>query len=190
MKNTILILALFLSFGIAKGYAQSEETKKSDATWEETISWLQSKIDVFNIDEWDERRNNRYSFMKHHRFTISNNGVCKYKEDLRPKGAYKVYKFDIMNVERMKLADGTFFIWTKSFDIKKTTHNRFEPNLEWGTYNETENSFYFKTKTNEDEVLEERLNKAFNHLIYLASKKREEELKKRREDAKASGEPF
>ena len=158
-RQTAFIIFILASFSL---FSQEGE-KESDATWEETIDWLETKI---NLDELTSK----YFYVN-----IENDVLTVQRNYMSGSGweSYHTHKIDLKLIQSCSSYHEKL---TLGFPEKiKTIETTIYSNKR---VKKTSSDSYLYLHFRDDRELLPRLEKAFNHLIMLAKEARKKETLK------------
>ncbi|WP_410005272.1 hypothetical protein [Aequorivita nionensis] len=160
MKNCFLIYITFLLY-FQTAISQNEE-KESDATWEETVAWINSKLTTKEMT-----KEYTYAWISGSMFSVGKKSNRSYGLN-KSTTHYEVNINLLISCHRYDSNE----IWLNFPEKVKQTHNVIKDN---GAVNSSIDWHDYVLIKFRDIDLAKRLEKAFNHLAKLAKAKRDNE---------------
>lgn len=179
MKKTILTLILFITT-LSVTFAQETQ---SDATWEETIEFLNSKKEYMKLSNYDNTVTETIEF--------NNNTIIRTKITIRREQDFATRRIQTCSLKYLEEAYETSkadialhftgdYVENKTYFASGFGFGKYDPKYR---YDSSLKTYTIVVEGLTDREMKPRILKAFQHLAYLATQKREAERK-------ASGDKF
>ncbi|SDS09632.1 hypothetical protein SAMN05216503_1967 [Polaribacter sp. KT25b] len=178
MKTTIK--TILLSLCLTTTFFCNAQDASNDATWEETVEFIEStKKNYLNFYVYKESRSMDIKQLSFSSLDLTIEGEGSYNLESSVKESIKLVNIDL---SKLKRAD----VWYRTLNLEFTSEKAVAYSQisysvfyirDWQPLRKRDdfNKDFIKIKLTKDDEMLPRIEKAFQHLAYLATKKREEE---------------